>query len=305
MMDMKDKRIWVVIGCILVLGSTVTYYTSSYIKDRSGSAAAMTMAAKETGIQELVQTARPDTVRGPEEAASSEEGKDIPEAESGTISEAAAAAVPGLPEESAIAEDRGAAQKKAVAAEAAVISEDAMPKEAGSSIARSSGAGPGERMADIQQEEPISPLSGGTALEETTTADSDYVQRLKDLDTQIQKIRSEETDSNVYSIKTSAETELKMWEAELSTVYNALLTQLSEEEAAKLAKEQQDWLYTRDRSAAENSQKGSSSIEPIGYAATMVKLTRERAYELAERYKDTAKVARDGAELKGSPGARS
>ncbi len=53
-----------------------------------------------------------------------------------------------------------------------------------------------------------------------------YTDRLRNLDSQIQKMQEQETDSNVYSAKTSAETQLKMWDGELSTVYNALLEAL-------------------------------------------------------------------------------
>lgn len=69
-----------------------------------------------------------------------------------------------------------------------------------------------------------------------------YTDRLRNLDSQIQKMQEQETDSNVYSAKTSAETQLKMWDGELSTVYNALLEALPQEEAQSLANEERDWL---------------------------------------------------------------
>ena len=56
-----------------------------------------------------------------------------------------------------------------------------------------------------------------------------YRQRLNDLDAQIQKMQEQERDPNVYSIKTSAETEVKMWDRELNAVYNALLGILPQE----------------------------------------------------------------------------
>ena len=104
----------------------------------------------------------------------------------------------------------------------------------------------------------------------------DYRKRLEDLDTQILKMREEETDSNVYSIKTSAETELKLWEGELNSIYNALMEMLSQEDAAKLASEQQEWLKNRDARAAESSGRNSGSMEGISYAATLASLTRDR-----------------------------
>lgn len=32
---MKDKRIWIVIGCILVIGTGVTHYTKYYVKNQA------------------------------------------------------------------------------------------------------------------------------------------------------------------------------------------------------------------------------------------------------------------------------
>lgn len=131
---------------------------------------------------------------------------------------------------------------------------------------------------------PISPLTGVRSGGGQSGRTVDYRQRLMDLDTQIQRTREQDTDSNVYSIKTSAETELKMWESEMNTVYNALLDALPKEEAAKLAAGQQEWLKNRDANAAESSGRNSASVESIGYAATLVSLTRDRAYELVDRY---------------------
>ena len=88
---------------------------------------------------------------------------------------------------------------------------------------------------------PISPLTGAKENGAKTVPAIDYRQRLMDLDSQIQKMREQETDSNVYSIKTSAETELRMWEGELNSIYNALLELLPQEDAARLASEQQEW----------------------------------------------------------------
>ena len=61
---------------------------------------------------------------------------------------------------------------------------------------------------------------------------------------------------------------------------------LSQEDGAKLASEQQEWLKNRDARAAESSGRNSGSMEGISYAAALVSLTRDRAYELAGRYEE-------------------
>lgn len=86
-------------------------------------------------------------------------------------------------------------------------------------------------------------------------------------------------------LKTSAETEVKMWDSEMNTVYNALLAILPQEEAEALAKEQKEWLKTRESSAAEQSGK-TGNVGGITYSSSLVNLTRDRAYELADRYEE-------------------
>ena len=161
-----------------------------------------------------------------------------------------------------------------------------MADAAGETMASDTAGGAGEGAAASEENMPISPLTGSRTREYKVSLIVDYRKRLEDLDTLILKMREEETDSNVYSIKTSAETELKLWEGELNSIYNALMEMLSQEDAAKLASEQQEWLKNRDARAAESSGRNSGSMEGISYAATLVSLTRDRAYELAGRYEE-------------------
>ncbi len=204
---MKDRRVWVIIGCILVAGLTITSYTSSVVK--------------RTPQEQQVQVLSADAAVGKEKA----EPETVPE-ETGEKSQEPVQEKEVTSEEAASAED----------AEAVVLS--AEPEE------------------------------------------ESYTERLKKLDSQIQKTREQETDSNVYSAKTSAETELKMWDGELSVVYNALLEALPQEEALNLANEEKDWLKKRESDAADSSGKTGNGLS---YASSMVNQTRERAYELAKR----------------------
>lgn len=291
---MKDKRIWIVIGCILVIGTGVTHYTKYYVNsqgdavtaestagagetDISGSSLAsvtdqLDMETEGTGMAPLAQGRMAGAAAG---NAGVEPGAALaaagPGTEAGPALDSPSPARPspvseGTPEETAAAETM-AEVRQDTASEA----EQAAPPQ-----------------AVLSDAAPMSPLAGaGSGEYNKTSLPVDYRKRLEDLDTQILKMREEETDSNVYSIKTSAETELKMWENELNTIYNALLEMLSQEDAAQLASEQQDWLKNRDARAAESSGKGSGgSVDSIGYAATLVSLTRDRAYELTGRYEE-------------------
>lgn len=132
----------------------------------------------------------------------------------------------------------------------------------------------------------ISPLDQPKEKKTRSSDTIDYKKRLEDLSAQIKKLRSGDGSSNAYSVKTSAETELKMWESEMNTIYNALLDSMPEEDAALLAQEQQEWLKSREGTAVGNSGKGGTSVEGIEYMASLVSLTKDRAYELADRYEE-------------------
>lgn len=223
---MKDRRIWVIIGCILVVGIAITSYTSSVVKIPQESEI---QVLSEDGAEKAVDTA----------AAGEPDGLQAPQAK---MKETKALADAGVSEQAASKEtvSKEAATEETVQEEAAALSADPV---------------------DHNQES--------------------YTDRLKNLDSQIQKMVEQETDSNVYSAKTSAETQLKMWDGELSVVYNALLEALPQEEALSLANEEKDWLKKRESDAADSSGKTGNSLS---YASSMVNQTRERAYELAKRY---------------------
>ncbi len=113
----------------------------------------------------------------------------------------------------------------------------------------------------------------------------DYQYRFAELDDQIQRMRSAETENTVQSVRSAARTELRIWERELEAVYSLLIVSLDEEAAEELRTEQQVWVIERDAAAQEVSKKNSGSIESVEYMASTAASTRERAYQLVERYR--------------------
>ena len=316
---MRDKRIWIVIACILVIGSGLTKYTHSFVSRSGGSAggeAAVSMAAAGEYPAALADSSPAASALEQEAAAQAGGGQgpglqsrmapgpgeasdQAAAGEAGTLASVQESAAPG--QETAAAAD-GEAVPEAAAFGAAPAT--ASPKTAGGDSASESpdDAGTEGTAVDIAADaasapeettaadEPISPLVGARPAERSSGSGTDYRQRLEDLDAQIERIQKEEQESNVYSIITSAESELKMWESELNTIYTALLAALSQEDAAGLAQEQQEWMQNREAKAAESSGKGGS-MESLGYAAALVSITRDRAYELVERYEDTVSAS--------------
>lgn len=263
---MKDKRIWLVILGILVIGITVTCYTRSVVKKQANSAAFVGEVSTEAALGPFKEQTEEEAQK---EESGAAQGRsrlaDRRETEPEEKLEETAAELfmsPGAMQAQADAAVPETEQKEEEAGEPAAISE---PVPA---MARAAVQGSGREATDSQAD---SPCEGRL-----------YRQRLNDLDAQIQKMQEQERDPNVYSIKTSAETEVKMWDRELNAVYNALLGILPQEEAEELAKEQKEWLINRETAAGQSGKtEGAGSIS---YAASLVDLTRNRAYELADRY---------------------
>lgn len=307
------------IACILVIGSGLTKYTHSFVSRSGGSAggeAAVPMAAageypaaladsspaasaleqeaaaqagggQGTGLQSRMA---PGPGEASDQAAAGEAGTLASVQESAAPGQETAAAADGeaVPEAAAFGAAPATASPKTAGGDSASESpDDAGTEGTAADIAADAASAPEETTA---ADEPISPLVGARPAERSSGSGTDYRQRLEDLDAQIERIQKEEQESNVYSIITSAESELKMWESELNTIYTALLAALSQEDAAGLAQEQQEWMQNREAKAAESSGKGGS-MESLGYAAALVSITRDRAYELVERYEDTVSAS--------------
>lgn len=317
---MKNRRIWLVILCILVVGVLVTRYTDSVISSREskqemagfpGAGNGAGDKAEEAEAPQASAAGAPETTAGapaPTMAAAKEsrtqprtagkQDEDGAEPEAGATSADAAAPA----EAAAAAADEAAPAEEILAAETAAgptAGPGAGPGAAARAVTEAGpgpGAGPGAAAgagpgaADQQPASmPASPLEGvGGRTEYITLApDTDYRQRLVDLDNQIEKLREEDKDSSAYSLKASAESELKLWEGEMNTIYNALLDKLDEEGAASLAAEQQEWMKGREARAVENNAKNSAgNLEGVGVTAALTALTRSRAYDLVDRYEE-------------------
>lgn len=285
---MKNKRIWLIIGCILIAGVLITRYTNSFITRKEtqsvtiAGAASASPAAEEAMAEEAGEQAgaAPGPGRSAETASSpGEQPRSLTAAgraagggaDTEGIMPEAAPAGPGATQE-AMPGDVDAAAPRA----AAIAEDQADGKEAVTAYAE---AAPG----------PVSPIEGlsGKNDQSYLVQSNDYRQRLVDLDNQIQKLRAEDKDATAYTLKNTAESELKLWESEMGNVYSALMDRSPKQEAADLAAEQQEWLKSREARAAEqNSKINAANLESVGYITSLVTITRDRTYELVGRYEE-------------------
>lgn len=273
----SSKRLALVVG-IIIAGSSITAYTNYYITKQQSKYRQMAVPQEEAktaafagGIAIINETGTAMAVLGEN---SETEEKETASEESGL---SRSLNTPSLKEAEA------AVSPQAADTEESVLSQQKILPEAGVRA-----AGFTAPVADAQ----TNVLSAGLAEEKNLAAadeeESVYSQsksRLDELDIQIQKMRDAQVDSTAYSIKALADTELKLWDRELSNVYIQIMDQLDEEEQVNLAKDQREWMNQRDvqaESAAPRNKSGS--VESAGYTASLAASTRQRAYDLLERY---------------------
>ena len=128
----------------------------------------------------------------------------------------------------------------------------------------------------------------GGASSETENA---YLKRLKELDAQIRKSREAQSAANTAGAggnsqaRNAADNELKLWDSELSTIYNEILKSLDEKEVQDLVTAERQWMKNRDAAAVEAAKNSAGgSLESVEYTASLAETTRARAYELVGLY---------------------
>ncbi|MDO5406148.1 MAG: lysozyme inhibitor LprI family protein [Eubacteriales bacterium] len=138
-------------------------------------------------------------------------------------------------------------------------------------------AGPGQTQKEAYS------AAGGVRTEVKT--ENPYRNRLEELDAQIEKKRAASDDTTANYLKTAAENERKLWDAELNRIIDKLEEQFSAEEKEAFFKEQKEWIRDRENTAVTVSKKQSgSAMEEVEYNISLAETTRARAYELAELY---------------------
>ena len=292
------KRLALVVG-IIIAGTSITAYTNHYITKQEQMYAVEDIA--ETMPEQILAGASSSTepsIDHPAEykpmlrsAGTFESAPAAPTEASGepkpkqSLEEPVAAAFSAEPAVSDIAAD-----------EAGLSEQEALPESADRA---DSLIAPAEAESEAlpeaaKQSAPIYENALNEAeLTETTTEDSYYLQsrkRLEELDNQIQQMRDGQVESTAYSIKALADTELKLWETELSSIYMQIMDKLNSDEETALARDQRQWMNTRDAAAEKAAPKTSGgSIESAEYTASLAASTRQRAYDLLESYRNYLK----------------
>ncbi|RHV68950.1 DUF1311 domain-containing protein [Clostridium sp. OM02-18AC] len=282
---MKLKGIWVAIAVICVAGIGVTNYSvrhlaaggNEYVSELSeGSKESETMTiaeeavAQAQGMQEAQEKAQVLS-----EAVQAEKGQaKAGQTESGQTSAGAGQTKSGQTwtgvgqtEEAQIAAGNAGASESQPLLKAAPSSEVQRSPEAGAAVQAQA------------MDESMYPS-------ETAQAEKNGIMsQLAKLDEQAQSRREAAADGSANAMKAAADSERKIWENKLQGILEVLEQQLSGEEKNTFFAEQRSWVRDRESTAVSNSKRqNGSALEELEYIRFLRDITRERVYELAERY---------------------
>ncbi|MBE5976353.1 lysozyme inhibitor LprI family protein [Lacrimispora xylanisolvens] len=275
----RNRGIWIVIGSILVIGILVTFATFSFVKskDSTTNSSVVSGYSEDSPLSKEEKAAGSDTVRqiSPDIMMQKEVQKKSAAVETEASSESITSEENS--ENAQLQDTQGPMMKRALMAEPAAG--DTEPSEE----SETQSVGPEPVIT------PITPDSKAKVAQAAAPDESaDYFKKhFKELDAQIKKMREDSADSNTYSMKALADKELKLWNREQNTIYEAISESLPEDSKRKLEASQQSWIKDRDLKAEEAAKKYSGgSLEELEYTASLAESTRERAYELVTEYEE-------------------
>lgn len=129
---------------------------------------------------------------------------------------------------------------------------------------------------------------GGAYGSQTPGSYEEFLRKFGETEETIARMRAaEKKNQSEVERQNSASSQLRYWETQMNSVYQTIMSVLSAEEAAMLARNQQDWKKQREQNAAEAARNSAGSRqERTSYTLSQAEATRERAYELLEQYRD-------------------
>lgn len=90
---------------------------------------------------------------------------------------------------------------------------------------------------------------------------------------------------NTIEMKSAASQEYERWDKALNEIYGVLKQQLSSDDMNKLKEEQIKWISDRDSKAKKDSlEYEGGTAEQLIYTSSLAQTTKERCYELVEKY---------------------
>lgn len=138
----------------------------------------------------------------------------------------------------------------------------------------------GDNTESNSAENPLNDLENQEADKEK------YIDMLDDLDEELESLEEKAEEGSQEEMDESEDELYERWDVALNEVYDALRSELSDEEKEKLRKKQRDWVEKRDEYAKEEAVETENDDESYSFILTEAKkeFTKERCYDLVEEY---------------------
>lgn len=112
-----------------------------------------------------------------------------------------------------------------------------------------------------------------------------YLKQLNDIENSLGDLNNQYNNGTQTEMNEAKSKILNKWDAALNEIYGVLKKQLSADEMSSLKVEQRNWIKQRDQKAKdESSVFTGGTMEATIYVSTQAQLTKERCYELVQKY---------------------
>lgn len=105
-----------------------------------------------------------------------------------------------------------------------------------------------------------------------------YLQKLNNIEAGLVDLKYLYDSGTTVDIEEAESETYKRWDNALNEIYGVLKEELPASEMSRLKVEQRNWIKYRDNTAE------GGTLEPFQYTMTLSNLTKERCYELVEKY---------------------
>lgn len=113
----------------------------------------------------------------------------------------------------------------------------------------------------------------------------EYETKLNNIEIGLKDLDKKESSGITADMREAADERYKRWDSALNEIYGALKGQLASSDMKKLQSEEIQWMSNRDTKAKEaSSEMKGGTMEPVIYISSLADTTKNRCYELVEKY---------------------
>lgn len=146
-----------------------------------------------------------------------------------------------------------------------------------------------EKVQALENKKDNENVTNNSSNDNTQNAESTkqlYLDKLNNLDLEVSAILSDDKyNGTTLDIREGFAIKLQKWDDMLNEIYDVLIEQLPKDEMDAIREEQIEWISIRDAKANESGKKyEGGTMQPVAYSDSLGESTKERCYELVNKY---------------------